>query len=316
MTTNSFPKLSIIIPTFRRKDYLKQAINSILQQNEESFEIIVVDDDPKSINGQWIDEMDDVRVLYHVNSNNSGPGYCRKFGLEMARAPYVIFMDDDDFYTDNNFFKKSLKLFSDVDESVAFIAFNAYTFDEETGSYSKSGSLNRQGLIERRLLLKKFMGGITKPKSTFTCVFKRLKLLESRVVDVKMLNDTVIYFRALTVGNAYFSSEYIGSYRLHKSNISKTLSADFIVENLNEKVAIAGLLPFSGMSAQNWLAKQAYVSIQYFYNENQSVENDQPIRRWLFNNNMYIRINIWCRLQINARKRNIKCLMERLDLQG
>jgi glycosyltransferase involved in cell wall biosynthesis len=90
------PKVSCVITTFNRAIYLKQAIDSVLAQDPEIFELIVVDD------GSTDDTASIVKVygsrLHYVFQNNKGASAARNLGLEMAQGEYIAYLDSDDLW--------------------------------------------------------------------------------------------------------------------------------------------------------------------------------------------------------------------------
>ena len=84
--------ISVIIPTYRRYTYLRQAVQSVVQQNYSDIEIIIIDDhsgdETKKINKDF------PQVHYIENDKNKGPGYSRKIGLKIAQGEYIVFLDD------------------------------------------------------------------------------------------------------------------------------------------------------------------------------------------------------------------------------
>jgi glycosyltransferase involved in cell wall biosynthesis len=91
------PKVSVIIPTYDRLSMLKEAVNSVLAQDFEDFELIVVDDG--STDGT-ADEMKRyggrVRLLHH--SENKGVSAARNQGILHAKGKYIAFLDSDDLW--------------------------------------------------------------------------------------------------------------------------------------------------------------------------------------------------------------------------
>lgn len=219
-------KVSFIVPTYQRIDFLFDAIYSIdtLQSSHIKIEIIIVNDDPSTDISKQVEEKfpnDDIQIFQ--NKKNQGPGYSRLLGLKEATGDYVVFMDDDDFYTEKNFLNKALAEF-EVYSNLAVVGFNSDVFLETTGEIKKTKSLNRIGFIEGKEYLQKIAVSIDKPTSTFTSVFSKEKLITAGVEHIKMLNDIVIYLLALTVGDAVLSPDNVGCYRIHSHNITKTLS--------------------------------------------------------------------------------------------
>ena len=98
--------ISIVIPTYNRFNFLKEAIESIKKQNFKDFEIIIIDDNSTDDTATIIDMYKNLRIKYIKNKKNMGPGYNRKIGISSCDGEYIIFMDDDDYYIDNDFFYK------------------------------------------------------------------------------------------------------------------------------------------------------------------------------------------------------------------
>jgi glycosyltransferase involved in cell wall biosynthesis len=93
----------VIIPTFRREEYLRQALHSVLTQQGISVTVIVVDDSPEQSAESVVKEFAGRQVIYLRNSLPTGgnPGIVRNLGMNYARAnqirgDFVHFLDDDD----------------------------------------------------------------------------------------------------------------------------------------------------------------------------------------------------------------------------
>lgn len=94
------PEVSVIIPCFKRIDYLELSIKSALSQDfNGNYEIVICDNTPleeESSNIEIVKKFNDARILYYRNEENIG-----MFGnwnrlIELARAPFVVFLHDDD----------------------------------------------------------------------------------------------------------------------------------------------------------------------------------------------------------------------------
>ena len=92
-------KVSIIIPVYNSEKYLKQCVDSILRQEFQDFEVILVDDESKDSSPLICDEYarkdDRVRVIH---KKNGGTADSRNAGLKMASSDYITFMDNDDYW--------------------------------------------------------------------------------------------------------------------------------------------------------------------------------------------------------------------------
>jgi glycosyltransferase involved in cell wall biosynthesis len=94
------PKFSIIIPTYNRKELLKErALKSLLNQTYKDFEVIVINDGGEDVS-DVIEEYKDkgLDIKYISYKGNKGPSYARNRGLEIAQGEWIGFLDDDDEY--------------------------------------------------------------------------------------------------------------------------------------------------------------------------------------------------------------------------
>jgi glycosyltransferase involved in cell wall biosynthesis len=91
-------KISAIICTFKRPDYLRHALRSLCEQNLpcEQYEIIVVDNAVEAETEQVVKEFEDERLnLRYLTEENVGLSRARNTGLKAAAGRYVAYMDDD-----------------------------------------------------------------------------------------------------------------------------------------------------------------------------------------------------------------------------
>lgn len=89
--------VSVIIPTFNRPDKLKEAIASVLKQDYDAYEIIVVNDAGEDVSGV-INSFNDKRIKLINHSANKGLAAARNTGLKNAHGKYIAYLDDDDVY--------------------------------------------------------------------------------------------------------------------------------------------------------------------------------------------------------------------------
>lgn len=102
------PLVSIIVPTYKRTiEMLDRAVQSILKQTYDNFEIIIVDDNGKqelssfreSISGYICKLLEtEKRITYLQNKENLGGALSRNIGIKAAKGELIAFLDDDDIY--------------------------------------------------------------------------------------------------------------------------------------------------------------------------------------------------------------------------
>ncbi len=104
------PFFSIVIPTYNRVTLLKRAIDSVLDQTLNDFELIVVDDHSTDNTESVVNRIDDSRVLYFVNERTKGSAGAKNTGVAKAKAEWIAFLDDDDYWLPEKLEKQYLKI--------------------------------------------------------------------------------------------------------------------------------------------------------------------------------------------------------------
>lgn len=91
-------KLSIILPFQKGLDYLQDCLDSILAQNIEAYEVLIIGDNPKENPEEMIREAQKhLPISYEILQGKTGVGAARNRGLEKAKGEYIFFLDSDDF---------------------------------------------------------------------------------------------------------------------------------------------------------------------------------------------------------------------------
>ncbi len=95
-------KLSFIVPVYNVAPYLRKCVNSLLAQDYEDYEIILVDDGSTDNSPQICDEYAEKGPSIHViHQANAGLSAARNAGLKAAKGEYVCFVDSDDYWEPN-----------------------------------------------------------------------------------------------------------------------------------------------------------------------------------------------------------------------
>ncbi len=102
--------VSIIIPTFNREALLKRAIDSVLSQTINNFEILIIDNFSKDNTEMLIKSYNDERIFFFKNKNNGIIANSRNYGIERANGNYIAFLDSDDWWESSKLEKSILAL--------------------------------------------------------------------------------------------------------------------------------------------------------------------------------------------------------------
>lgn len=129
------PFISIVIPTYKRPDILKQTLDSVFNQESVSFdyEVIVIDNDAKKSDlktESLISSYNNFRLLYYRNEENIGPMGNWNRGIELARSKWISFLHDDDLLKSNYLLtiEKIIKRKENGDKEIGYIRPNAQAF--------------------------------------------------------------------------------------------------------------------------------------------------------------------------------------------
>ena len=145
LTASQKTKVSICVPTYNRKYYLKETLESILAQTYKDYEIIVVDDGSTDGTEDMIKQLG-VPITYHWQENG-GDAAARNKLIELARGQYISFIDSDDLLFPDAIERLVKVMETEADDVVAY------------GSYVR---IDQDGNVYGKCKRKLFSGNITK----------------------------------------------------------------------------------------------------------------------------------------------------------
>ena len=96
------PKVSIIVPVYKVEKYLDRCIQSILNQIEKDWELLLIDDgspDNSGIICERYASVDSRIIVYH--KTNGGVSSARNLGLDYAKGEWICFIDSDDYISED-----------------------------------------------------------------------------------------------------------------------------------------------------------------------------------------------------------------------
>lgn len=124
MKQDSFPIVSFVVPVYNVSSYIEQCINSMLEQNDKNYEIILIDDE--STDGSedicnYYAEKSDKIITYR--QKNQGVSVARNQGLLMAKGEWICFVDGDDWVEPE--LVSTVNRIKDNEFDIIFFAFNS-----------------------------------------------------------------------------------------------------------------------------------------------------------------------------------------------
>ena len=148
------PKVSVIIPTYNRRDYVVEAIDSVLAQAYKDFEIIVVDDGSTDGTGEILKEKygNNIRYFY---KQNGGCASARNYGIKMAQGEYIAFLDSDDKYLPKKLEDQVGIL--EKNNAIDFVYSDSYLFEGKKQRWVKAVRPDKDGSVTYPLFMTTYM---------------------------------------------------------------------------------------------------------------------------------------------------------------
>jgi glycosyltransferase involved in cell wall biosynthesis len=132
------PQVSVIIPTFNRRAMLLEAIDSVLAQSSQSFELIVIDDGSTDETAEHLTRLG--QTIRFERIDHCGPGAARNRGVALASAPLIAFLDSDDLWAPTK-----------LERQLAFMNANPYCAISQTNEiWIRNGRRVNPGLRHRK----------------------------------------------------------------------------------------------------------------------------------------------------------------------
>ena len=181
--------ISIIIPYYKKKDYITKTIDSVISQSYRNIEIIIIYDNGSVNELDYIQELKskDPRIKLIINIKNIGAGQSRNKGIKLSKGKYIAFIDSDDLWKKNKL-KRQLEVMKKNNYNITHTSYdvidkNNKIFDQRIARTFK----NKESLLKScdiglsTVMIKK---SILKKNDNFA----KIKTKEDFVLWIKLLN--------------------------------------------------------------------------------------------------------------------------------
>lgn len=252
------PLVSIIVPVYNVEDYLDQCVKSILNQEYEELEIILVDDMSKDLSGEkcdgWLSK--DKRISVIHKKTNEGLGHARNTGLDFASGKFVMFIDSDDFIDDTTVLK-AVQAMQTEETEIVFYGMQKYidgsVYQIGNSTSLKSVKLNKDELIS--LVILEMIGSEPQARSDnqfsmSVChalynndIIKKnnIRFPSERIIICEDLFFNLDYLR--NISSAYLLSDFLYYYRYREGsslttqyNAKRIEMSEFLFHELKKKI--------------------------------------------------------------------------------
>jgi len=215
------PKVSVIIPTFNRADFLVKTIETVFNQTFKDFEIIISDDGSTDGTKEMISEFGE-KVHYIYNDHTGLPSCARNSAIKMAKGEYLAFLDSDDQWLPDKL-NKQIELLENS-QGVGLICSNAYV-------------VNSDGKMSEHLYLRQGKG-------------KSGKVLTDLIRDNFIITSTTIVRTKIVKEIGYFS-ELNELKAVEDYNLWLRIAAKYEIVFIEEPLAIYRDVPLESIRAYN-----------------------------------------------------------------
>lgn len=211
------PLISIIIPVHDAEKYIRQAIQSVINQTYCKWELIIIDDKSTDSGPDIIKNIakKDPRITFYRNNTNLGAAHTRNKGIELAKGEYIAFLDADDLWSSN---KLEQQIDFMIEKNSAF-SFTGYNFADDEGNLKKIVN------IPKDLTYKQALKNTTISTITVMVNIKKIDKNLLKMPDVGS-EDTATWWNILkNISKANGLNSNLSTYRRSKN----TLSSDKLV---------------------------------------------------------------------------------------
>lgn len=239
---NTKKMLSIIIPNYNSGKLLKECVESIVNETDESIEIIVVDDGSTD---RSIDEIKNFTGIKLIRQPNQGVSVARNTGLKAAKGKYVMFVDADDTLNGNWLLevKKEIKLNNDL----VIFNYNKDKFPQKIVDSSKKLRGN---------MMREYAKKMVKLPTLYMTVWG--KLIKNSLIkdnnlyfdqDIKLSEDGDFIIQCLLKITSLSLNDYcLYNYRNNSSSVMRTFDTEKVenylsaLKKTNSKIPINSFL--------------------------------------------------------------------------
>ncbi len=214
--------VTVAIPTYNREKYLKQSINSVLNQTFKNFELLVVDNHSEDNTQKVVEDIHDGRIRYIRNKKNIGILNNWNKCIDLAKGKYLVILGDDDILLPT-FVEESLKVHGKYNLGFSFTHCNKV---DKNGKFlmrwgyefPPPGFLKGDKYLE---LTVKYGACLTNSTTVMLnkSIFKKIGKFETKYSTNTF--DFNMWIKIADKFNLYFIDKVLAHYRIHEDQVSE-----------------------------------------------------------------------------------------------
>ena len=211
-------KFSIIIPTFNREEFILKSIESVINQTYENWELLIIDNQSTDNTIPFVKSIQDSRVYVFQNEKNYERCYSRNRGIELSKGDFVLFLDSDDFFSENHLMNWSQFLIAQ-ETTQNFFFCNKQILENNSFTYPKIENIDMVSNWYEFIFSHPILPGqVCVPK----ILFSNIRFNS----DYLIFEDTAVWLQLLTKAPLVYCNFNSFVYVVHESN-SVQISTNF-----------------------------------------------------------------------------------------
>ncbi|HEX7003936.1 MAG TPA: glycosyltransferase family 2 protein [Trueperaceae bacterium] len=232
------PYFSVVIPTYRRPELLREAVGSVLRQEFSDFELLVVDDDPEGSGRNALSGIGDARLRYLRNDRGRGGSGTRNAGIFRANGKWTAFLDDDDVWRPHKLAAQH-RLIEGGGEDLVLVYAGSAIFDFDRQEIVSRRGCDKRGRIAADLLYRNYVGGLS-TVAIRTDVLKAAGGFDERF---PALQDAELYVRIAEQGVVDYVDDVLvwirktNGDRITRNPASKLRGSELFEEKYRDRIA-------------------------------------------------------------------------------
>lgn len=217
--------VSVVIPVYNVEKYIKECLDSIVNQTYKDLQIILVDDGSTDSSGKICDEyaQKDNRITV-VHQKNAGAGAAKNTGLEHVKGKYLSIIDSDDFI-ELDMYEKMLSYMISEKVDVVQCGFNDYFVNEKKSRGFDCRKLNVSNFLKEFPYEWRYAIFANK-------MFKIELLSDTRFPVGRKIDDEFFTYKLIVKAkNIYNTGDTLYNYRMRKSSVMNESNNDKLIED-------------------------------------------------------------------------------------
>lgn len=210
------PRVSVLIPTYNFARFLPEAIESVLAQDFEDYELLIVDDCSQDGSAEVLARFAarDPRIRYKVNSPNMGMVQNWNYCMSLARGEYIKFLFGDDKFADRQALGKLVAIL-DSDPGVALAVSARKIIDEKSKWVDTWDHLGSAGYHDGKRTIMRCLIDLNLIGEPSVVLFRKSQALRGFNPKYRQIVDLEMWFHLLEQGDLVYTREKLCCFRKH-----------------------------------------------------------------------------------------------------